>query len=321
MHSLVLTWSLAPFPVSVLVAVALLAWWYLDAVAKVRRKHRNWRRRRTAAFLSGLVSAAYVLAGPVSTYVMRYFVAHVIQHLTLMIVTPALLSMGAPVTLALQTQPAKSRKLLSSFLHSRVLRWLTFPLVVFALYYGVMWWFFTTGAIGFAMARMWVMDLFNLLFLLGGILFWWPLVGKDPILHWRMGFGARLGTLVIGIPFESFLGLVISGTTKPPAAIYSPEQWYAGGQLLWGLGEMLTTAAIAIVVGNWLASEERSAARMGRSSAKVPLSGRAVGMPKEYFWAKQVLAHGATGTPIYREAQEVIDRLEGGEAGIESRRG
>ncbi len=314
-HSLVLAWSLAPFPAAVLIISVLLSWWYLDGVAKVRRKHRKWENRRVAAFLLGLVFADYALAGPVGEYVMSSFVAHVIQHLTLMIVTPALLSMAAPVTLALQTLPGGGRRQLSRFLHSRLLHWVTFPVVVFALYYGVMWWFFTTSVIGFAMNRMWIMDLFNLLFFLGGVLFWWPLVGKDPILHWRMGFGARLATLVIGIPFESFLGLAISGTVTPPAPIYTPQQWYAGGQLLWGVGELLTTIAIAVVVGNWLASEERAAARMSRSSAAVPLSGRVDGTPKEYFWAKKVVARGATGTPIYREAMEVIARLEGGMAG------
>ena len=52
------------------------------------------------------------------------------------------------------------------------------------LYYGVMLAFFLTPTIGFAMNHMWLMDLINLGFLFGATLFWWPMIGLDPIPRW-----------------------------------------------------------------------------------------------------------------------------------------
>ncbi|EQD43198.1 conserved hypothetical protein, membrane, partial [mine drainage metagenome] len=112
----------------------------------------------------------YSLGGPLSVYVMHYFPAHIAQHLLLMIVAPGLLSMSAPVTLALQTLGPRPRKALNGFLHSKILHLVTFPLIVFILYYGVMWWFFTSTAIAYAMAHMWLMDLLNLGFFASGVL-------------------------------------------------------------------------------------------------------------------------------------------------------
>jgi putative copper resistance protein D len=259
----------------------------------------------------GLFSVEYALGGPVSVYVMNYFPAHIVQHLILMIVAPAFLAMAAPVTLALQTLPPKPRKVLNRFLHSKFLHIVTFPLVVFTLYYVVMWWFFTTTAIGFAMEHMWVMDLLNLLFFAGGIMFWWPIVGKDTILHWRTGFGGKMITLAIGIPFESFLGIALSGTKIPPAPMYSPHDWYTGGQLLWGLSELLTTLALGIVVANWMSSEDRHNRRMARTSQNdVQISARGDGIPKEFYWAQQIVSKMPPESPVYQEAIAVLKKVE-----------
>jgi putative membrane protein len=308
---LVTEWSTGPFAILVLLASVALFAWYVDAAVKVRAKGRSWRGRRILSFGFGLAAIVYALAGPVSVWVMRYFPAHIVQHLLLMILAPSLLAMAAPVTLALQTTTGLTRRLITSFLHSRFLHVITFPLVVVLAYYGVMWWFFTTSAVGYAMEHMWLMDLLNLLFLAGGVLFWWPLVGKDPILHWRMGWGAKMLSLAFGIPFETFLGLTIAGAHTSLAPMYSLPDWIAGGDVLWGLSEMLTTAAIAIVIANWIASEERQAKRMARStSAEPPLSSRQDGLPKEYYWARQIMARMPEDSPLYEEARSVLARIE-----------
>jgi putative membrane protein len=303
-------WSLGPFAILVILGAGALFAWYVDAAVRVRAKGRAWPTRRIVSFGLGLATVVYSLAGPIAVWVMRYFPAHIVQHLTLMIVAPSLAAMAAPVTLALQTTKGAPRRLITGFLHSRFLHALTFPLVVFIAYYVVMWWFFTTSAIGYAMTHMWLMDLLNLAFLAGGVLFWWPLVGRDPILHWRMGWGAKLASLAFGIPFETFLGLTIAGARAPLAPMYTLGDWSAGGDVLWGLSELFTTAAIAVVIANWIASEERQATRMLRSREAQPLSSRQDGLPKEYYWARQIVERMPAGSPLYEEAQAVLARIE-----------
>ena len=71
------------------------------------------------------------------------FSIHMVQHMILMMVAPMFLALGAPITLALRTLPARPRALLLAVLHSRLARVLTFaPLTLalfiatpFALYY------------------------------------------------------------------------------------------------------------------------------------------------------------------------------------------
>lgn len=308
---LLTAWSISPFSIAVLFVLLALVAWYLDGVLKVRAKGRSWSNARAAAFIGGIFAIEYALGGPVSVYVMRYFTAHIVQHLLLMIVAPGLLALSAPVTLALQTSKARTRRLIDRFLHSRFLKFITFPLVVFALYYGVMWWFFTSTAIGYAMAHMWLMDILNLMFFAGGVLFWWPIIGKDSIIHWRLGFGGRILSLAIGIPFETFLGITITSNKVSLApTIYSLGNWHAGGQVLWGGGEAMTTIGLAIVIGSWIASEDRAHRRMNASTEAFPLSTRGEGMPKEYYWAQQIIARTPVDSPVHLEALSVLEQIQ-----------
>jgi putative copper resistance protein D len=308
---LLTAWSISPFSITVLFALVALVAWYLDGVLKVRAKGREWSNARVAAFVGGAFAIEYALGGPVSVYVMHYFTAHIAQHLLLMIVAPGLLALSAPVTLAIQTSKIGVRRLIDRFLHSRFLQFVTFPLVVFILYYGVMWWFFTSTAIGYAMAHMWLMDILNILFFSGGVLFWWPIIGKDSIIHWRLGFGGRILSLAIGIPFETFLGITITSNKVSLApSIYSLGNWHAGGQVLWGGGEAMTTIGMAIVIGSWIASEDRAHRRMNASSEAFPLSTRGEGMPKEYYWAQQIIARTPANSPVHQEALSVLEQIE-----------
>jgi putative copper resistance protein D len=308
---LLTAWSISPFSIAILFVLVALVAWYLDGVLKVRAKGRKWSNARVVAFVGGAFAVEYALGGPVSVYVMRYFTAHIAQHLLLMIVAPGLMALSAPVTLALQTSRPRARKLIDSFLHSRFLHVVTFPLVVFVLYYGVMWWFFTSTAVGFAMAHMWLMDILNIMFFGGGVLFWWPIIGKDTIIHWKLGFGGRILSLAIGIPFETFLGITITSNKVSLApSVYSLGNWHAGGQVLWGGGEAMTTIGLAIVIGSWIASEDRAHRRMNASTEAFPLSSRGEGMPKEYYWAQQIIARTPVDSPVHQEALSVLEQIE-----------
>ena len=138
---------------------------------------------------------------------------------------------------------------------------LSHPVTVWFLYFGVMYVFFLTPFIGFAMAHMAVMDLVNLSFLLGGTLYWWPTVGLDPIPHWRMGYGARMLNLALGVPVEAFLGIALLNESKPVASIYTLASTHAGGGLLWVLSELFTVGGLMPIFVQWMRSEDRLAAR------------------------------------------------------------
>ncbi|HUD16242.1 MAG TPA: cytochrome c oxidase assembly protein, partial [Acidimicrobiales bacterium] len=222
---------------------------------------RRWSWNRTASFLAGLVALDVALQSPVATFTMEYFQAHVIQHLLLMVIAPPLLAMGAPMTLALQTSSRRTKVRLLAVLNSRPFEVLTHPIPVWFLYYFSMFAFFLTFALNFAMEHMWVMDLVNLGFLFASTLFWWPIVGLDPVPHWKMSHGVRMANLLVGVPLESFLALALLSTTRPAASMYSLSSTHAGAGILWVGAELFTFLALIPVFIQWIRFEERNTAR------------------------------------------------------------
>ncbi len=274
-HNAVTQWVFGPFAALVLIAVIVAAVWYLRAQASLSARGRHWSAKRTISFLVGLVAIDIALQSPVAAFTEDYFQAHVIQHLLLMVVAPPLLAMGAPMTLALQTSSRPGKVRLLSFLNSRPFQVLTHPLPVWFLYYFSMFAFFLTFALGFAMDHMWLMDVINIGFLFASTLFWWPIVGLDPIPHWQMGHGLRMANLMVGIPLESFLGLALLSSTRPAASMYTLSSTHAGGSLLWIGAELFTFLALIPVFVQWVRFEERKGLRYDAQLDAEMAAGRA----------------------------------------------
>ncbi len=260
-HNVLTRWEFSPFALMVLVVVVTAAVWYLRAEWAVGVRGRRWSRKRTVAFMAGLVALDAALQSPVATFTNDYFQAHVVQHLLLMVIAPPLLAMGAPMTLALQTSSRRTKVSLLRILNSRVFRAVSHPAPVWILYYFSMFAFFLTFALNFAMLHMWVMDLVNVAFFLVSTLFWWPIIAVDPIPHWQMGHGARLTSLLIGVPLESFLALAILSQTRPVASMYTLGSTHSGAAILWIGAELFTLLALIPVFLQWVRFEERKAAR------------------------------------------------------------
>ncbi|HET9059251.1 MAG TPA: cytochrome c oxidase assembly protein [Acidimicrobiales bacterium] len=261
LHNLLTAWQWGPFPIAALVTVLALGYWYLRAEWKLATKGRRWPAQRTVPFLAGLVLIDLALQSPLATFTGSYFQAHVVQHLILMVVAPPLLALGAPSTLLLQTESRKVKSWWLAVLHSRPFAAITNPVLVWFAYFGAMFGFFLTGLVNTAMHDMALMDLCNLAFLFSGTLYWWPMVGLDPIIHWKMGYGARIANLAIGVPFEAFLGIAIMSQHVPIASMYSLPSTHAGGALLWAATELSTFAGTAPVFLQWLRADERAGAR------------------------------------------------------------
>jgi putative membrane protein len=261
-HNVLTQWEFSPFALLVLAAVITAGVWYVRAEWALSLRGRRWSGKRTLSFLVGLVAIDVALQSPVATFTMTYFQAHMVQHLLLMVVAPPLLAMGAPMTLALQTSGRTTKVRLLKVLNSRAVRVLTHPGLVAFLYYVSMFAFFLTAALGFAMDHMWVMDLVNLAFLFSATLFWWPIVGLDPIPHWQLGHGLRITSLLIGVPLESFLALALLSTTRPAASMYTVASTHAGAGILWVGAELFTFLALIPVFVQWVKFEERKGARI-----------------------------------------------------------
>jgi cytochrome c oxidase assembly factor CtaG len=282
LHTALTAWGSGPFALAVVVGAVGLAYWYLRADWQLASRGRRWPWGRTVAFMAGLAAVDLALQSPVSTFTGSYFQAHITQHLLLMVVAPPLLALGAPSTLLLQSSSRAFKTRWLGALRSRAFAVVTHPLVVWFLYFGVMFAFFLTPLINYAMEHMALMDAINLAFLLGGCLYWWPIVGLDPIVHWRMGYGTRLAALSLGVPFEAFLGVAIMSLRTPIASMYSLSSTHAGGALLWAATELATFIGLIPVFVMWMRAEDRAAARAdARANRAARAKERAAELPAD----------------------------------------
>jgi len=265
LHNSLTAWEHGPFALVVLATLIATGAWYLRADWRLAARGRAWSRWRTVAFLAGLVAVDLALQSPIASYTSTFFQAHIIQHLLLMVVAPPLLALGAPSTLLLQTASRSAKQRWLRALHSTPFAVVSHPITVWALYYGAMYMFFLTPAVGFSMSHMALMDAINVAFLLGATLFWWPTIGIDPVPRWRMGYGARILNLFIGVPVETWLGIALMNesrsTARSDAAMYTLASIHSGGSLLWIFSELASAGAILPIFVQWMRSEDRKAAR------------------------------------------------------------
>jgi putative copper resistance protein D len=278
-HNALTAWQDGPFALATVAVLVAVAYWYLWADWQLAVRGRRWPRRRVVCFMAGLVAVDVAIQSPVAAYTATYFEAHVVQHLLLMVVAPPLLALGAPSTLLLQTSRRRTKRLWLGVLRSRPFALLTFPLVVWALYFGIMFGFFMTSLLNTAMLNMWLMDVMNVAFLFGATLYWWPMVGLDPIVHWRMGYGARMVNILLGGPPEVILGLAILSQHKAIASMYSLSSTHAGGGLLWVSTEAATLFGFIPIFWQWIGADERAAKRADNRADKEMLDGASDGFP------------------------------------------
>jgi len=268
LHTALTAWQWSPFSIAVALTLVAIGYWYLRADWKLASRARSWRASRTLAFFAGLVAIDLALQSPVATFTRSYFEAHIVQHLLLMAVAPPLLALGAPSTLLLQTGSRQTKTRWLAVLHSRPFAVLTHPVTAWFAYFGVMFAFFLSPLINVAMEHMDLMDALNIGFFLGGTLYWWPIVGIDPVVHWRMGYGAKIATLAIGVPFETFLGVAIMSDHAPIASMYSLSSTHAGGALLWAGTEISTFVGLVPIFLQWMNADERAGARADERAAR-----------------------------------------------------
>lgn len=283
LRHVLLDWYWSPFTVAVDVALLAIAAWYLRAVDRLDTRGRTWSRWRTVSFLAGLAAVWMALCSSVATYAGYTFVSHVFQHLLLMIIAPPLAALGAPMTLLLQTSRRKLKTSVLSVLHSRVFAVVRHPVPVFFMYYLSMYAFFLTPLIGYAMRRMWLMDLINLGFLFGATLFWWPMVGTDPIPGGRPSPGFRMVNLLIGVPIEAFLGIALMSKATTVAPMYTLASSHHGGAVLWAATEVVTVLGAIPLFVEWVRSDARQAKRIdarldaGQALSTPPPAGAGMG--------------------------------------------
>ena len=268
--------SLEPVPFVLTVWVAGL---YLVGVATLRRRGDHWPVGRTISFVVvGMGLFLFATSSGLAAYDTTLLSVHMVQHMVLSMLVPLALALGAPVTLALRTLPARPRRGLLVVLHSRAAKVLTFPPLTFTLYVVSPWALYFSGWYEASLRSPYVHEMMHLHLVLVGTLFFWPLVGIDPV-PGRVAYPFRVLLIVLTLPFHAFLGITIMGQDSliagdwytslrdGPMSGWLPDplddQHLAGG-VLWASGDLIGLVFFGVLFAQWVRSSTREAAREDR---------------------------------------------------------
>jgi putative membrane protein len=275
-----LAWSTDPFfLVACLLALALYGW----GVARLMRRGDSWPVGRTVSFVIGALTVMVVMCTGLNDYGMVMFSVHMVQHMVISMLSPILLLLGAPVTLALRALPVAGRgrkgprEVLLAFLHSGFVRVVTHPAFTIPVFIASLYGLYFTPLFDFLMGSGTGHIVMMVHFLAVGLIFFWPIMGVDPGPH-RPGYVLRMLELFAGMPFHAFFGIALMMASGPMVGTYRhppvslgidalSDQTAAGG-IAWAFSEVPSVLVLLALLFQWYRSEQRQARRTDRAAER-----------------------------------------------------
>ncbi|MFF2506491.1 cytochrome c oxidase assembly protein [Streptomyces sp. NPDC058067] len=273
-----LEWSADPFfLIGCLVALGLYGW----GVVRLARRGDSWQVGRTLSFVIGVLTVMLVMCTKLNDYGMVMFSVHMVQHMVISMLSPILLLMGAPITLALRAMPVAQRgtkgprELLLMLLHSRYMRIITHPAFTIPLFIASLYALYFSPLFDFLMGSKVGHIGMMVHFLAVGLVFFWPIMGVDPGPH-RPGYVMRMLELFAGMPFHAFFGIALMMASGPMVGTYMhppaslgidalADQTAAGG-IAWAFSEVPSVLVLLALLFQWKKSEDRQARRKDRAA-------------------------------------------------------
>jgi putative copper resistance protein D len=264
-------------------AAIVMAVLYLAGVRRLRRRGDSWPTGRIIAWLFGCFVLLFATSSGLGRYMPAMFSMHMAAHMLLSMLTPVLLVLGAPVTLALRALPTAGkgdppgpREWILAAMHSKLSQFFTNPIVATVLFvagfYGLYFGGIFDAAVGTHAAHL----AMNLHFLLTGCLFYWVVIGIDPTPRPIPMLG-KVAMVFGSLPLHAFFGVTLMSTKSVLGeSFYKSLQLYwhsdllgdqrLGGGIAWAAGEVpLVVVMIALFV-QWTRSDQRTAKRLDRAA-------------------------------------------------------
>lgn len=273
-----LQWSADPFfLVACLLALALYGW----GVVRLRRRGDAWPVGRTVSYVVGVLTVMAVMCTALNDYGMVMFSVHMVQHMVISMLSPILILLGAPATLALRALPVAGRgrkgprELLLALLHSRYMRIVTHPAFTIPLFIASLYALYFSPLFDFLMGSRAGHLAMMVHFLAVGVVFFWPIIGVDPGPN-RPGHLMRMLELFAGMPFHAFFGIalmmastpMVESFRNPPASlgIDALTDQNAAGGIAWAFSEIPSVLVLIALLFQWYGSEQRQAKRSDRAA-------------------------------------------------------
>lgn len=250
-------WTWQAYP-GVWLFIGLLAVSYVALARRAEVAGGPVDGQRRAAFFGGLLVLWLALDWPIGALGAGYLASvHMAQFLMIALLAPALMLLGLPR--AVYGSLGERHRAVA------VLRVLTHPLVALAVFGVVVYWTHLPGVVDTLMVTQAGSFALDLVWLLGGFVFWWPVVAPVPE---RPGFpsGLKMGylflaTVVNTLPyaFLTFGDLPFYGLYElapPVSGITTRQDQQIAGLLMKMGGGVILWTAITILFFRWFQREE-----------------------------------------------------------------
>ncbi|MHA3683547.1 cytochrome c oxidase assembly protein [Leucobacter sp. HY1908] len=253
---------------------------YVAGVIRLARRGDKWPIGRTIAWISGIAMLFYTTNGPLNLYERYVFSIHMLGHMSLAMLIPLVLVLGAPVTLALRAAHKRTdgswgaREWIMWMVHTPYSKFITHPAVAAVIFVGSLWVFYFTPIFRWAMVEHLGHQWMIIHFLISGYLFALSMVGIDPV-PYRFPFPLRIVTLFATMASHAFFGVTIMsekglmladwfGAMGRTWGLPPLEDQSMGGGIAWGIGELPTLALALVVAVQWARSDDKEQKRRDR---------------------------------------------------------
>ena len=243
--------------------IILVAGSYLYAIGPLRRKYQLGPQvpfSRALAFLLGADICFLALFSALDTLADKYlFSAHMLQHMLLCFAGAPLMVLGIPAWLLLPI--LRNRSIFSAW------KILTHPIVTSLLFSANLWLWHAPLIYNAALFNVRLHILSHLLYIVTGMLFWWPLLGPVDGAWPPLSLGGKLAYL-----FFNDMPMVLLGaglTLMPP--LYTPYlnaprilglapdvDQQLGGLLMWIVGSIFFVVLASIIFLRWMLQQEKA---------------------------------------------------------------
>ena len=285
-RAILLSWNWRP---EVIIVVGLAAGLYIRGWVLLRRRTKSHKRKRRAGqpysltavwrlifYLSGIFVIGVALLSPIDVLGGQLFFMHMIQHLLLIMIAPALLLIANPMAVTLWGMPRNLRKPVGKGLSfilnsdSKYRGWIrtaTSPGIVWLMWVIVIVGWHDPGMYNWALERESAHNLEHITFFIVSMLYWWLVIGAGPRIHKQFSLIGRIAFVILAIPPNMLTGMVIAFTPTPQYTYYLnvPRIWNVdvltdqmwSGVIMWVPGSMMFIIAALVLIAELLGEEER----------------------------------------------------------------
>jgi len=260
-----------------LMGIMVLLWWMGGRAGGVARGPR----RRSVWFWSGVAVLVIALNSPVDVESDRLFWVHMVQHVLLLTVAPALLVIARPMPRVLRALPRRTRlALVGEVRHGRwgaPLRLLARPWVTWAAFCATLLAWHVPTLYDAALRTQAVHDLEHFTYLTTGLLFWNHALAIPPFAR-ALGWPQRAAYTASAMVAGWILAITLAVVPHPLYSFYSDlavrpggisaltDQQLAAG-IMWVPGSITFTIAIVLAIYRWLEPAPAApAVRIGSSA-------------------------------------------------------